>query len=88
MKEAGSNFGRLAPDLHITIKDRPVSSRVSGSQADQIEIMANESNMTVSTYIRHILQKAIDEQWVYEASSDSKTANSDSKNSLPRRRSR
>ena len=61
MRETGANYGRLAPDQHLTIKDKPVSARVSGEQAEQIEFLADASNMTMSTYLRLILQKAIDE---------------------------
>ncbi len=57
MREIGSNYGRLAPDQHITIKEKPVSARVHAEQAEQIEALAAESNMTLSTYLRLILQR-------------------------------
>jgi len=79
MREIGSNYGRLAPDQHITIKDKPVSARVHAEQAEQIEALAGESNMTMSTYLRLILQKAIDEQWVYQPPGEAETANENSK---------
>ncbi len=79
MREIGSNYGRLAPDQHITIKDKPVSARVHAEQAEQIEALAAESNMTMSTYLRMILQKAIDEQWVYQPPSEAETASGNSR---------
>lgn len=87
MREIGSNYGRLAPDQHITIKDKPVSARVHAEQAEQVEALAVESNMTMSTYLRLILQKAIDEQWVYTPDVDAKTANEVSKSPPVRRQS-
>ncbi len=43
MREIGSNYGRLAPDQHITIKEKPVSARVHAEQAEQIEALAAEA---------------------------------------------
>ena len=88
MSKTGSNFGRLAPDLNLTIKDRPVSSRIDGDQADHIEVLADASNMTMSTYLRMILQKAIDEQWVYTPSPGEDFANENSSSVAPKRRAR
>lgn len=51
MREIGSNYGRLAPDQHLTIKGKPVSARVSGEQAAQVEALAIVSNMTMSVVI-------------------------------------
>ncbi|WPU57054.1 hypothetical protein SQW19_05545 [Stenotrophomonas acidaminiphila] len=85
MCEIGSNYGRLAPDQHITIKDKPVSARVHAEQAEQIEALADESNMTMSTYLRLILQKAIDEKWVYQPQADAENANENSRSHGPKR---
>lgn len=79
MRDIGSNYGRLAPDQHIDVKEKPVSARVSGDQADQLEALADASNMTVSTYLRLILQKVIDERWVYQPEDADKSANENSK---------
>ena len=85
MRDIGSNYGRLAPDQHIDVKEKPVSARVSGDQADQLEALADASNMTVSTYLRLILQKVIDERWVYQPEGADKSANEHSKSRSAKR---
>ena len=88
MREIGSNYGRLAPDQHITIKDKPVSARVHAEQAEQIEALAAESNMTMSTYLRLFLQKVIDEQWVYRSAIEEEIANANGNSQSTKRRMR
>lgn len=89
MGDIGTNYGKLAPDQHIDVKEKPVSARVSGDQADQLEALADASNMTVSTYLRLILQKVIDERWVYQAEgTGAKSANEHGKSRPGKRLSR
>ncbi len=41
--------------------------------------------MTLSTYLRLILQKAIDEKWVYQPQADAENANENSRSHGPKR---
>ena len=88
MRDIGSNYGRLAPDQHISIKEKPVSARVHAVQAEQIEALADASNMTMSTYLRLILQKVIDEQWVYRSAIEQETANANGNSQSTKRKIR
>lgn len=65
-----------------------MSARVHAEQAEQIEALADESNMTMSTYLRLILQKAIDEQWVYRPPVDTEIASENGNSHSPKHRIR
>ena len=66
MSRKGQNFGKIAPDKGLVTKARVVGSRISGEQADKLKALADESNMTESTYIRHVIQRSIQEGWTFK----------------------
>lgn len=66
MRKQGENTGKIMPDKEPIKKARVVGTRISGAQAEKLEPLANASNMTESTYIRHVIQRAIDEGWVFK----------------------
>ena len=66
MRKPGPNSGKVMPDKGQIHKARVVGTRISGGQAEKLGALATESNMTESTYIRHVIQRAIDEGWVFK----------------------
>ncbi len=66
MRKHGENTGKIIPDKQPIKKARVVGTRISGVQAENLEQLATASNMTESTYIRHVIQRAIDEGWVFK----------------------
>ena len=66
MRRRGENSGKVMPDRDPIKKARVVGTRISGDQAEKLEPLANASNMTESTYIRHVIQRAIEEGWVFK----------------------
>lgn len=61
----GENYGKITPDHGTVFKAKIVGSRISGEQAERLSALADESNMTESTYIRYIIQRAISEGLVF-----------------------
>lgn len=61
----GENYGKITPDKGTVFKAKVVGSRISGEQAERLSELAEESNMTESTYIRYIIQRAISEGLVF-----------------------
>ncbi|WP_282276726.1 hypothetical protein [Stenotrophomonas sp. PS02297] len=66
MRKPGPNSGKVMPDKGQIHKARVVGTRISGGQAEKLGALATESNMTESTYIRHVIQRAIAEGWVFK----------------------
>jgi len=66
MRKQGENVGKVMPDKEPIKKARVVGTRISGNQAENLETLATASNMTESTYIRHVIQRAIAEGWVFK----------------------
>ena len=66
MRQRGENVGKVIPDKEPIKKARVVGTRISGNQAENLETLATASNMTESTYIRHVIQRAIAEGWVFK----------------------
>ena len=66
MRKKGENSGRIMPDKDPIKKARVVGTRISSGQAVDLEKLATSSNMTESTYIRHVIQRAISEGWVFK----------------------
>lgn len=66
MRKRGENTGKIIPDKQPIKKARVVGTRISGAQAESLETLATASNMTESTYIRHVIQRAIAEGWVFK----------------------
>ncbi|WP_442682156.1 hypothetical protein ACSBPQ_10815 [Stenotrophomonas sp. JC08] len=66
MRKQGENVGKTIPDKNPIKKARVVGTRISGAQAESLETLATASNMTESTYIRHVIQRAIAEGWVFK----------------------
>lgn len=66
MRQRGENSGKIMPDKEPIKKARVVGTRISGLQAGNLEKLATASNMTESTYIRHVIQRAIAEGWVFK----------------------
>ncbi len=61
MRKHGENTGKIIPDKQPIKK-----ARISGALAESLETLATASNMTESTYIRHVIQRAIAEGWVFK----------------------
>lgn len=61
----GENYGKITPDKGTIYKAKIVGSRISAEQAGRLSGLAEESNMTESTYIRYIIQRAITEGLVF-----------------------
>ncbi|WPU57053.1 hypothetical protein SQW19_05540 [Stenotrophomonas acidaminiphila] len=66
MQKRGENTGKIIPDKQPIKKARVVGTRISGAQAESLEALATASNMTESTYIRHVIQRAITEGWAFK----------------------
>lgn len=66
MRKRGENTGKIIPDKNPIKKARVVGTRISDSQAESLEKLATASNMTESTYIRHVIQRAIAEGWTFK----------------------
>lgn len=66
MRKQGENTGKIMPDKQPIKKARVVGTRISGAQAESLEKLADASNMTESTYIRHVIQRAVSEGWVFK----------------------